>query len=592
VERPEQHQTDSRGRALLREGFGRLGWAVNEIEEDYGRDFEVEVFRNNKSTGIVFGVQLKSSLAPEYSANDEFISQKLDRRNALYLASELRHPTFVIIADVNRSKLFWTAPQIDSTFLADLRDGTSARSHTIRLPVSNELSSSIDRLMNVIGQVETLLAVRRLKEVRVVDFVRSVTGYVDQAELSSILRGKSDFLDLQRAKQLAVARDFNAARTIVQEVSSNARTSTITKFNALLVGEEIETLAIVRTGAPQASLARLPFDTAVAMQQLTRKGPPNLKFFALMARVAGDFSVLVEQDWGWYLNWKAHESDGDIWWRTQLLFERAALSRRIFRKYNQFVRIGQYAARSPYCASLIYAMLRACNPLSILIVRLEHEGLYEVAAAFRDSAFHVCKFVASIAGELGEEDTRARSAIAASSLSLDPNGPCFNWAREILEKITDEPTRKWGQTVVERQAQRLRSGPHPEDAYRGDSTKQIYQHMATALGIDLSNPNDEIAQLVRIGLEDMDPSRVLTDCEHLRVTLGPGGLISELLRLPAMGQKLIRCTLHKHSLTGNTLDGTYRTFQHRYCYSCPDRSPRPSHWKYSPEVEDENTRGL
>jgi hypothetical protein len=34
--------------------FASLGWAVNELTEDYGRDFEVEVFRG-KSTGITFG---------------------------------------------------------------------------------------------------------------------------------------------------------------------------------------------------------------------------------------------------------------------------------------------------------------------------------------------------------------------------------------------------------------------------------------------------------------------------------------------------------------------------------------------------------
>lgn len=94
--RPEQHETDSQGKALLHDILARLGWAVTEITEDYGRDFEVEVFHKAQSTGITFSVQLKSSVAPAYSSSGEFVSQELEKPNALYMglvATWLRVPT-------------------------------------------------------------------------------------------------------------------------------------------------------------------------------------------------------------------------------------------------------------------------------------------------------------------------------------------------------------------------------------------------------------------------------------------------------------------------------------------------------------------
>jgi hypothetical protein len=56
-----------------------------------------------------------------------------------------------------------------------------------------------------------------------------------------------------------------------------------------------------------------------------------------------------------------------------------------------------------------------------------------------------------------------------------------------------------------------------------------------------------------MGINDLNPTRVLLDCENLFITLGARGLISEWLRLPTMGQKIIHCTLHKHSVGGLTL---------------------------------------
>ena len=41
--------------------------------------------------------------------------------------------------------------------------------------------------------------------------------------------------------------------------------------------------------------------------------------------------------------------------------------------------------------------------------------------------------------------------------------------------------------------------------------------MANAMGIDLTDENDPIARMVRIGIDDLNPERVLRDCEHISV---------------------------------------------------------------------------
>ena len=194
VKRPEQHKTDSQGKAILRTTFADLGWTVTEIREDYGRDFEVEVFRNRQSTGIIFSVQLKSSATPAYSAAGDFVSQRLDRPNALYIAREIRHPVLLIVADVTANRLFWATPQCDKALLEALHRRLSAKTITVRIPVLNELPSATSQLIESLGQVETFIASRRLLEVPISQFAESIKGRLDTTVLSQALRDKSEIL--------------------------------------------------------------------------------------------------------------------------------------------------------------------------------------------------------------------------------------------------------------------------------------------------------------------------------------------------------------------------------------------------------------
>ena len=193
-------------------------------------------------------------------------------------------------ADVTARRLFWASPQGDTVLLAALRARQDGKTCTVRVPTANGLPLTAERLIDAVGRVETLLASRRLIEIPVSDFAASVKGGLDTAVLSQALRDKSECLDLQHADERATAGDFGTARTIVRGVISSGKPSIGVKFFALLVGEKVETLAQARAGAPQAFRSRVELATAIAMQDLTRRGPRHLKLYALLARSAAEFT--------------------------------------------------------------------------------------------------------------------------------------------------------------------------------------------------------------------------------------------------------------------------------------------------------------
>jgi hypothetical protein len=436
-------------------------------------------------------------------------------------------------------------------------------------------------MIEALKNIATLLASRLLMTVTIPEFATAIRGRTDPQTLSESLRDKSDYLVIQKAHDLVRTRDFDAARTVINSIISDERASTTIKFNALLQKEEIEFSAITRSDAPQGLLGKVALDTGIELQRLTRKGPAPLKLYALIARVAGEFNVLANKDLGLYTNWRAHSQDGDVLWQTQLVFERFAVASQLIKKYNQFQRVSQYAAVSRYCPVILLALLRIITPVSLVLSRYELEGLREAANTLRASAFLVCKFVAAVASELGDDNTVARSAIAAASLTRDPNGECFQWARSELARVEDDDARSFGTTIVEHQADRIRGGPLPGDAYQQSTAKQIYENMASAIGINMSDPTDEMAKMVRLGIDDLNIGRVLKNCEHLEVALRPMRGISSGLRLPTMGPKRLRCTLHGFAVAGLALDDIYGAFKTKHCDNCNDCVPRPADWSYS-----------
>jgi hypothetical protein len=116
IQKSEQQDTDREGRRLLREALEPLGWVLTGFEEDYGVDYDVQVFVEGSPNGLCFKIQLKSSACSDRSADGTFVSLQLDLDHAKHYALELRDPVFLVHADVQTQEIFWCAPQLDNQF--------------------------------------------------------------------------------------------------------------------------------------------------------------------------------------------------------------------------------------------------------------------------------------------------------------------------------------------------------------------------------------------------------------------------------------------------------------------------------------------
>jgi hypothetical protein len=155
------------------------------------------------------------------------------------------------------------------------------------------------------------------------------------------------------------------------------------------------------------------------------------------------------------------------------------------------------------------------------------------------------------------------------------------WAASLMKQVHNQDYRQRFETLLDHARRRRAGEEFPHDIKTTD--EQIYQVMATALGVDLADRASPDAALIRLGIRDLNPERVLRTCEHLEVRLGRyTNAVAEAMRLPTAGTKVLQCDMHRYGLEGLSLDRLSREFQKQFCDSCPDKKPRSSSWKWKP----------
>jgi hypothetical protein len=205
----------------------------------------------------------------------------------------------------------------------------------------------------------------------------------------------------------------------------------------------------------------------------------------------------------------------------------------------------------------------------------------------------ICKLAARIAVNYQDDEALSDAAIAGFMIDPADGSEPRIWATETVKAIRDPQTRRDAEqrlgTYIEAQ-QTNETEAATKRHFSVEEARQVYENMAEAMGINLADPKDKISQVVRIGLKDLDPSRVLRNCERIFLSISFQGLIAEWLQLPTAGGKVVHCDLHGHAAESLDLDVAYSGFKKLYCEKCPDCSPRPSTWVYSQEWQEEENK--
>lgn len=584
ITKPQEHDTDRAGKLLLRQALESLRWVVNDVQEDYGIDTNVQVFDGKAPTGAWFHVQLKSSATSACSSTCDFISQELSVEHAQHYALEMRQPVLLIHADIIAKRVVWHAPQLDRDLATALRR-PGAKSVTVRIPVCQELPQSAAGLLASLDKIHLALANRVLTSSSAQSFAESLQHLPDQQAMYRAFQEKNDVLKLKKLVELYQQRKFDLVRPRADAILNDPDSTVEVKFWAEMQLYAVEHVQAVHAGKPQGVLPEMDLAHAKRLQQLTVNGPSHLKFHALIARQAAELEILVHQNYGLFLALQQHsQANGNPMIMLGIYARRSVLTRRILTKYNQCVRLARYAAKYPNRWALGRGLTDIVKATGPYIITLNAEGNIEAADAMERSALQISKLAAWISQETADPTGVVLAIIGALTTVRSEKSPGYQWAKETAQSLTDATIRTDALSCVERAAKRWRGEPVDGD-YHGDVVWQVIQNMASALGVDLSNEDDPLVRGLEIAANDDSPERVLRNCEHLLVSMGATGPIARRIKrqfnLETAGSKVVHCTLHNYHWEGKELNAAYAEFRRLHCDSCADKKPRPSDWEYS-----------
>jgi hypothetical protein len=219
----------------------------------------------------------------------------------------------------------------------------------------------------------------------------------------------------------------------------------------------------------------------------------------------------------------------------------------------------------------------------------EAESLLEAAAQDLDMAFQ-------LAQALGEPELVCYVLQSQANLLHIQDDPTYEDVLNEMGRIAAES----GLKAFEKAVLNLKAGlkerpPIPEEPVESDLEREltdeeeleIIHDLIKRAGINLEDKDDEISRIVRIGLRDRNPERVLRFCRHLHVAIGSYGIPGEMLGLPTAGSKFLFCDFVNACLYGQELDRLLESMQRDHCDQCEFREPRPSDWKWSREWQRE-----
>jgi hypothetical protein len=561
-----------------------LGWVVNDVQEDYGIDSNIQVFDGKSPNGTWFHVQLKSSETPSYSADGTFVSQALDIDHARHFALELRQPVFLVIVDVTAIQVFWHCPQLDIQLSRQLGNNPQAKSITVRIPTAQRLPTTAPDLLTSLQQTYVVLANRELVSSSLVSFAESLRHLPDQERLNREFQKKNDTLKLLRVARLHGEDKFDEARTRAQSIFDDPDSSVETKFWALIQLRGINYSATVLSGSPQSELSQVSLAHALLICKLTSSGPKYLKFYGLVVKKAAELEVLAYENSSLYMVQKAHiQRGGDPMIALGVYSRRSVLAKSITSKYNQCVRLARYASNYPDRWVLGRALPEIVNALARYLATLRFEDNAETEVAFARSALQINKLAAWISKETYDETGIAMAVLSALTIICGKNTEAYIWAQETAQAIADPEIRQESLHGIERMVQRW-NGLDVEGDYVGDTVWQILQNISAGLGIDISDENAPLVRALRIAARDDSPERVLADCEHLTVSFGAIGplarRVSALFNIRTAASKVVHCMLHSYHVEGKELDIAYHSFKQTHCDKCPDCKERPAGWTF------------
>jgi hypothetical protein len=573
-------------------------------QEDYGVDYELELMTpEDKATGFIFKVQLKGTRAANYDKSGQLVFSEASVERFKYYINELRIPLVFVVCDVATGECFWTKVQGNRQLESDLNDAAAKnqKTFTIRFSATRILQKNEATNIQIIEAVESALDTITLRGLQAISpaSVRDHIGHEPDIESTE--------------KRFRLFAGLAAAEAIKKMVESGTFADAEKKARVLL-GSDAEPPAVrILAGISLVHTNNAQIKNSSRPDRLNEGAKFKLETSLQMLRISRARSC--ENRWKRYtciytratrmqLNGRvayAHATSenpqiggGTVSTRLtnlQLLQVSALVSKDFFKLLRDLHNLG----KKGFFSVMPYALAEIAEAIFPFVSSLRILGRADLADGYIDALFDFLPFCMEVVRKTGNasdnveilnslgirfvglanvSDKGSINSLISRFEGAMTGTPIFAGFHQVIDGL-----KRFFDQVVEG------IGPPPSK----DQLLKHYAEEAAKLGINLNDPNSDHARVIRIGLDDIDPTRVVKKCRHIHVVIIANGALARRLDLPTAGFKRVICLKYGQSAEALSLDDAYETFasisphakDQICCENCSTPAPHPDGWNWS-----------
>ena len=566
---------------------------TQEDQEDYGIDYELELTNeHDHATGFIFKVQQKGTENTPDSASSEHITcSGLKTERLRYYLELLSIPVILVAVNVNTKHVCWVQlqgnPEVERALAEAVRKNNATL--TLHVPLAQSLPGTFGKLLTAVNASSDWLVLRQLKSMssRRVLLAASLPGNSD-SDTASRLREHADPLIAHELELLIQqGRVVDAYARAKQLLLSNTESTSLrVAAGYMLIKCEAQICSLQPNSLRASNLTNFVLTVSSRMLHTVRprQSPVRARVFVrVFARIAR-LQWYTNKDFGIYMSRVVQKQSGNEWTSAITYGAQAATTRSIAHQIAQLPRSLNRlnSAGHPDLLPVVWPSVVAT--LAVFVQRLYNDGHADWADNLLSWMNSAAATSTHSAEALGMWHEYASSVLMSLRLAKPNDSESLRKARDAAAQklciIPDGSDRADALKQLETDFENLSRDERPMTI---EDEQRLYRSMAEGLGIDLNDPNDDIAKIVNVGLQDLSPERVVKNCVHLFVSLGPCGVPAQMLGLPTAGSKWVHCTKHKYAIMGLKLDTIYPMFAERHCAKCSDCKPHAAEWRWSRE---------
>lgn len=577
-------------------------WAFRsqEDQEDYGIDGEIEITTpQDKATGFIFKAQIKGQKTVSFIEDNSKVSFNISLERLQYYMSNVEIAVILFVVDITSEIVYWHSLQDDENLRKRMQDALvkDQEKITVHLQTTNVLKrENIDELLQAINVNLDWLRLNNLRKINYSEIFKKstdekVNDWLEQA------KDQSYYAYMEQFERFYINKDHEKLLETIQQVFPSKTEKKELRFYAGLYAEKICEQDL---GFGSEDYYRVSFGIFQQVLDLV-KTSKFTKYYQIYIILLWRSWVLRQQiniDYHHFMSVKIVGNDSFLSMIAQSVQRQSSL--RVSNSLLKTIRLVNHSINQKDPNIFLDTFPKLATSIILLVHKLRDESQKEAVEVLEDWLGYCTDLGMKLALSSGQEELFVLFLNVFVSLKVYSKDQ-INYiavAREMLEGLKRKDLKVYFSEYLDK-LEITYINENQEYNLSPDEELAFYKKHAKKLGFDFDDPNDEFGQIIKQGLEDYNPERVLKDCENLLVFNSSAlGMPAKMVGLPSATMKILHCVEYKYTGGGWGLDIAYQGisgipdsgFKIRHCINCDKCKPRADDWKWSSKWQAEMYR--